>query len=542
MPLTVSFGRLASDQKVGQDAPAPDSPLRVAVLGDFGGRAAREEVGGRKPRKVDAAGLDDALAKLDVALRLPIGEGGQPIDIAFRSLEDFHPDALHGRVGAFDDLGGAAEKSALMDAILHHPDFRALESCWRGLDWLLRGASRCGRVEFKLIDLSAEDLLADLDSHEDLEATGLYQILVDRPSQRGELDPWSILVGLYPFDPSDVSHAEALGRLAKVVRQASAPLLAGASPRVLEPAFAPDIEALDAWSALRALPEAALLGLVAPRFLLRTPYGEATRSIDAFDYEEAAGPDDYLWGNAALACACLLVRSFGKDGWALSPGSTLNLDGMPMHVTRDEDGDEQATLAEAWLSRTSAERLSDLGLMPLLSIRGRDAVELASIRSLARPQPGQPISPLLGRWGQAGPVDLPRSMAHSQRAAAVHMVATLPPPGSLDMESNREGVGAEAEAVEEMDPELAALMAELDAPSAAVETPSSPEESLAEEMDPELAALLGALGAEAEPAGGFEATEPAEIPREAPAVEEMDPELAALLAEFDVPDAKAGEV
>src|SRR5262249_38700687 len=157
-----------------------------------------------------------------------------------------------------------------------------------------------------------------------------------KPAQRGEMDPWTLLVGLYQFEPS-ASHAALLGRLARVVRQASAPFVAGAGPSALAPKFAQDDEAAEAWASLRKLPEASLLGLAAPRFLLRLPYGENTRSIEAFEYEESTnkvGWPHYLWGNPALGVASVLARSFNKEGWALKPGSVLDLPGMALHVVR----------------------------------------------------------------------------------------------------------------------------------------------------------------------------------------------------------------
>ena len=36
--ISLSFGTLASDQRVGVDLPKDDTPFRVAVLGDFSGR------------------------------------------------------------------------------------------------------------------------------------------------------------------------------------------------------------------------------------------------------------------------------------------------------------------------------------------------------------------------------------------------------------------------------------------------------------------------------------------------------------------------
>ena len=117
-----------------------------------------------------------------------------------------------------------------MNAILHQPAFQALESAWRGLDWLLQEAAKSKSVEVRIIDVSAEELAADLGASDRLEETGLYQILVDQPASRGELDPWSVVVGLYLFEPT-AADAMTLGRVGRIARQASAPFLAGAGPR-----------------------------------------------------------------------------------------------------------------------------------------------------------------------------------------------------------------------------------------------------------------------------------------------------------------------
>ena len=50
-----------------------------------------------------------------------------------------------------------------------------------------------------------------------------------------------------------------------------------------------------------------------------------------------------------------------------------------------------------------------MGLIPLLSVRGRDEMALLGVHSLAQPPKGERTSPLLGRWGQKGTVQLPRS-------------------------------------------------------------------------------------------------------------------------------------
>jgi predicted component of type VI protein secretion system len=146
---------------------------------------------------------------------------------------------------------------------------------------------------------------------------------------------------------------------------------------------------------LRA-PEAAYVGLALPRFLLRLPYGEATDPIDSFEFEEfspSAGHGQYLWGSSAAICACLLATAYREFGWSLSSGLASGLAGIPVHVY-ESDGEKHVTpCAEALLTERAMEVLIGKGLMPVLSIRGQDAVQVPRFQSVA-----DPAAPLAGRW------------------------------------------------------------------------------------------------------------------------------------------------
>ena len=88
---TPDFGEL--------DASAPPwaakRPVRIAVLGDFsaGAAAGRLETGSelasRKMIAVEFDNLEDTMARLEVKLALPIGEGGEGVEVEFGELEAF---------------------------------------------------------------------------------------------------------------------------------------------------------------------------------------------------------------------------------------------------------------------------------------------------------------------------------------------------------------------------------------------------------------------------------------------------------------------
>ena len=486
MPYKVSFGTI---QGAAAAPPKPESLFRILVLADFTGRqnrgvaGASQDVAARRFVRVSRENLDEVMAKMGVRLSLPAGSG-MAVNLSFASLEDFHPDRIHDRVSFIADYDEVDQKTLWMKWVLHHPDFQALESVWRGLDWLLARALKGTHVEVVLLDLSFAELTADLKASENLTASGLHQLLIDKGVRGPYGQPWGAIVGNYVFDLTG-PHAELLGRLTKIFRQANAPFLSTVDLKVLQPTFAFSADDAPAWQALRQLPEASLLGLAVPRFLLRLPYGENTQSIDKFSFEETVLPPErnqYLWGNPALACAVLLAQAFHKAGWACKPGSVLDLDALPIHVY-SQDGEEAVTLAEAWLMKPQPEQLIKKGFMPFLCVRGKGALQLAQVLSLAQPAKDQPACDLQGHWGQ--PFAAPVQSVSAPLAPKVGMVGQVPdPPRRV---ASPPAVQAPAAAP------VAPVAAKVAAPPVAA-PPAQPEAPPAEEeMDPELAALLKSL-------------------------------------------------
>ncbi len=150
------------------------------------------------------------------------------------------------------------------------------------------------------------------------------------------------------------------------------------------------------WQELRNSPEAASIGLLIPRLLLRLPYGKDTEPIDRFDFEELSSGinhEQYLWGNPAIVCACLLAAAFRTSGWSLTGELQQELTGLPMHVYKSNGETRITPCAETFLTERAMEILIGKGLVPMLSIKGRDAVRIARFQSIA-----EPSAPLAGRW------------------------------------------------------------------------------------------------------------------------------------------------
>jgi type VI secretion system protein ImpC len=277
--------------------------------------------------------------------------------------------------------------SGQMRALLHHPDFQALEALWRGVSFLVRRLSTGVDLKVFLIDIAKPELGADL--------VATYELLIEKSVGIAGAQSWAVLAGNYTFDRGAADLAT-LARMAAVARHAGAPFIAAAPSSILDWKSRADPEAAHSWDALRRLAQANWLGLGLPRFLLRLPYGKQAGSTESFAFEEfPAAPrhEDYLWGNPALACAYLLGEAFSESGWNLRPGEINEISGLPAHVYRADGEPQLKPCAEALLTEDAAEAILDQGLMLLLSTKDSDSVRLLHFESIA-----EPTAPLAGRW------------------------------------------------------------------------------------------------------------------------------------------------
>ena len=485
--LDTGFG--AATQELPYEQPiSDDTAFRIAVLGDFSGRANRgiaetgRALAARRPIRIDRDNVDDVIARLAPELHLTLGDARAAV--RFSELEDFHPDRLYERLPAFRALretreraaapvplgeigrqggrastgraapsggnlldqilgdvppppGGAAAappraepavpSDALTDfvrravaphivpetvpaqperveevdqivgadlrAVLHQADFQALESAWRSVDFLVRRLETDSTLQVYLIDVSKTELAADLGGA-DRASSGTHRMLVEASVGTAGATPWSLLVGLYSFGP-DVDDVDLLGELAAIARAAGAPLIAASESRVVGSSSFGSASDPDDWSdqptpefdALRRTAEARYLGLAAPRFLLRLPYGGPDgEPCDVPDFQELSTPDaheDYLWGNSAVLAALLHGEAFASEGWSLRP--RLDVRGLPFHLVRVDGEATAKPCAEAVLSARAVDRMLDRGLMAVQSMKDGDAVRLARMQSIAQP-------------------------------------------------------------------------------------------------------------------------------------------------------------
>jgi type VI secretion system protein ImpC len=367
-----------------------------------GSPSSKPELG--PPRRIPANLLDEMLGEASGKEERAAPRGDLQEFIQRAVEPHLVPRVDPGQTELLEQLDAAT--SAGMRAILHHPDFQALEALWRSVFLLVRRLETDANLRIYLVDIADAELRADLSAAEVLEETGLYKLLVDASVGTPGANPWSLLVGAYTFGAGPDS-MRTLDRLARIAQRAGAPWIAAADSRLAgcpsvaqQPDPADWDRVMDAdWEAFRRSPQARYVGLAMPRMLLRLPYGADAEPAERFPLEEMGSTpshEDYLWGSPAIACALLLAESFTSSGWDMRPGEHLDIGGLPLHVV-ERDGDATAQpCAEALLTERAALRLLESGLMPLVSMKSSDAVRLVRFQSVAHP-----IASLAGRWRKA---------------------------------------------------------------------------------------------------------------------------------------------
>jgi type VI secretion system protein ImpC len=575
---TPDFGSLDA----ARPAWAAKRPVRIALLGDFGAGAGAgrldnsDTIAARKPLPVEFDTIEDALARLQPGLRVPVGAGGAAVDVPLSDLDSFHPDTLYREVELFRQLAdlrkrlnnttsfakAAAEvarmaggprrrpahrsrsrgaspaagasrddfarlvgrpsaalqaagdvdallrsivapfivaapdpqKAALlatvdaaladaMRALLHHPDFQTTESLWRGVDFLLRRLETGPSLQVHLIDLSAEEMAADLSAHQDLQQTGLHRLLVEKPSQ-DKAGGFTFIAGLYRFEASP-PHAELLGRFAKVAAQAGAVLLTDiAIDAFTDRRKPPHPLVAQAFGALRSLPESAHLALLGPRFMLRHPYGARSDPISSFGFEEftaAEGLAGMLWGHPALAALAVLAGQ----------GGTPTVGDLPFHHFADAHGDRIALpCTERFISADAAAALARSGIAALVAHKGEPLLRLSGLAAVN----GEAIS---AAGSGAKPARSGVVLSVGGKAAGGKAAAAAPAGAGGDSESSTDDAEAPSDdSSSDMDALLAGLGGADDQPAEALTDDTAASDTPAEEpaMDPDLEALLKSLG------------------------------------------------
>jgi type VI secretion system protein ImpC len=295
--------------------------------------------------------------------------------------------------------------SEQINAIMHHADFQALESAWRGLHYLVNNTETDEMLKIRVLNISKKDLHKTLKRYKgtNWDQSPIFKRLYEEEFGQLGGEPYGCLVGDYYFDHSGPD-VELLGEMSKIAAAIHAPFISGTAPGLMqmeswsELANPRDLTKIfttpeyAGWRSLRESEDARYLGLALPRVLSRAPYGAKTNPVEEFDFEEdTAGADSnkYAWSNAAYAMAVNINRSFKMYGWCsrirgIEAGGAV--EGLPTHAFPTDDGgvDMKCPTEIAISDRREAE-LAKNGFMPIIHKKNSDFAAFIGAQSLQKP-------------------------------------------------------------------------------------------------------------------------------------------------------------
>jgi len=292
--------------------------------------------------------------------------------------------------------------SKQLDAIMHAEPFQKLESAWRGLKMLIDRTDFRENVRIELFNVSKEDLQSDFEDAPDITKSGLYKRAYSAEYGQFGGEPYGAIIGNYDFGPGPQDIA-LLAKVASVATMTHAPFLSGASPKFFgidSYTKLPGLNDLKSmfegpqyakWRSFRESDDARSVGLCAPRFLLRLPYGSDTVPVKAFNYEEEVKGNHkgYLWGNTAFALASRIADSFAKFRWCpniIGPQSGGSVEDLPLHQYQSMGEIETKCPTEVLVSERREYEMAEEGFISLSLRKGSDNACFFSANSCQKPK------------------------------------------------------------------------------------------------------------------------------------------------------------
>ncbi len=294
-----------------------------------------------------------------------------------------------------------------MNAVLHHEEFQAIESSWRGLAYTLNNAETDSTLRVKVLNISKSELQAMMRRYPGAkwDKSPLHDMVYEQNLGTLGGKPFGCLIGDYQFDQSS-GDMNLLTSVSKIAESALAPFISAASPNLLgldswnEISAPPDLsEIFDTpeyaqWNSLRESENARFVALTLPRVLAREPYGQNSNAVvEEFNFEEETdghGGSKYAWMNAAHAMANNINRAFKEHGWTVkirgvqSGGEVQNL---PTHVFDTGDGAKDLKCpTEVSITDRREGELSKAGLIGLIHRQHTDKAAFIGAQSIYRPK------------------------------------------------------------------------------------------------------------------------------------------------------------
>lgn len=293
--------------------------------------------------------------------------------------------------------------SEQINQIIHHDDFKQLESAWRGLNYLVNNTQTNQLLKIKVLPLSKKELSKNLKKFKGVmwDQSPIFKKVYEQEYGQFGGEPFGCLVGDYYFDhsPQDV---EMLSEMAKISASSHCPFITGTSPNLMqmdsweELSNPRDISKIfqnteyAAWRNLRESDDARYLGFALPRFMVRLPYSPQDNPIENFNFQEITqSHEDFSWINAAYAMAVNINRSFNEFGWCTSIRGVESggiVEDLPTFTFETDDGGIDIKCpTEIAISDRRESELANNGLMPLVYRKNSNLAAFIGAQSLQQP-------------------------------------------------------------------------------------------------------------------------------------------------------------
>jgi type VI secretion system protein ImpC len=291
---------------------------------------------------------------------------------------------------AIDSIDAAISQQ--LSEVMHNERFQQLEGSWRGAHYLIMNSETSRTLKLKMLNVGKKDLSKDLSRAVEFDQSQIFKKLYENEFGSPGGEPYGALVGDYQFSnhPDDI---ELLSNMSNVAAAAFCPFLTASSPdffgfddwselskpRDLAKIF--DSAEYVKWRSFRESDDSRFVTMAMPRTLSRLPYGENSKPVEEFSYEEFANiekpnSENYCWSSAAYVLGARMTNAFAEYGWCTAIRGAEGggrVEDLPVHLTTTDDGDTdmQCPTEIAITDRREAE-LSNLGFMPLSHYKNTD--------------------------------------------------------------------------------------------------------------------------------------------------------------------------
>ena len=291
-----------------------------------------------------------------------------------------------------------------LNAIMHHPDFQALEGSWRGLHDMVYGTETGTRLKLRLMNVSKKELLKDLEGAVDHDMSVLFKKIYEEEYGTFGGNPYSLMIGDYYFGrhPQDMA---LLQRLSKVAAAAHAPFIAAANPSLFDMSSFTDLGVprdlskifesaeLATWRGFRESEDSRYVSLVLPRYAARLPYGAKTQPVENFNFEEDVDGRDhskYLWANAAYQLGLRITDAYAKYSWTTAIRGVEGggkVEGMTAHTFKTDEGDVVLKCpTEVAITDRREKELNDLGFIAVVNSKGSNFAAFFGGQTVNKPK------------------------------------------------------------------------------------------------------------------------------------------------------------